>query len=303
MSRSKLSVLIVFLSSFVLTVAWSQKPVVKIHSLLAQKDYVDNGAKGILLSGICDFSENKQLYPSDSLIRHAFSDIPFYLTITPKVDTSTIKPALGYNAVFKEDKISDKLKIKPSISEMKTGKVSFSWFIPYAAFKLNNGKNSISFDLSLYGKDGFNRVVSAKLTSEKVEFEKPKTRVFELSLDSLQVKQLDVKGQAWDPTLAGYDGPDLDFRIQLGTFTVNKIHKSNNYTLSFPEKPRLFKFVISENDEVAIYLVDEDEIWDDAIANWKFNSTNMKEGVEHTQPKPKANLVYFSFFCKIGPLK
>lgn len=303
MTRSKLSVLIVFFSSLVATVTWSQKPVVKIHSLVAQKDYVDNGAKGILLSGVCDFSENKQLYPNDSLIRHAFSDVPFYLTITPKVDTSIIKPALGYNAVFKEDKISDKLKIKPSISEMKTGKVAFTWYIPYAAFKLNAGKNSVVFELSLYGKDGFNRVVSTKITSDKIDFEKPKTRVFELSLDSLQVKQLDVKGQAWDPTLAGYDGPDLDFRIQLGTFTVNKIHKSNSYSMIFSDKPRLFKFVISENDEIAVNLVDEDEIWDDAIANWKFNSTNMKEGVEHTQLKAKANLVYFSFFCKIGPLK
>lgn len=285
--------------------SFAQKPNVKFTDLLIQKDLVVKGSKGVKISGKCNFSSFKTTYTSDSLMNNAFFGNAFYLTIVPlQKDSSEIKPALGHNAVFADDKVSTKLKIKPTAEEVKSGTVDFSWFVPYASLKLNAADQELIFSLLFYGKDGFNHVVSGKQISEKITFLKPKTRVFEVQLDSLTVNTLDNNGELWDVSFSSkVDKPDLEFTILLGDKELGNIQKGNSSSINFGKKPRIFKFTISENDEVYIYLVDEDDFNDDPIANWKYNTSNMKDDVVYKQEEKKVNLSSFGFSAKAGPMK
>lgn len=285
--------------------SFAQKPKVVFTDLLIQKDLVVKGAKGVKISGKCNFSSFKTNYTSDSLMNKAFYDNAFYLTITPlQKDSSEIKPALGHNAVFSDDKVSTKLKIKPTAEDVKAGKVDFNWFVPYASLKLNAADQELTFSLVFYGKDGFNSVVSGKQKTEKVIFLKPKTRVFEVQLDSLSVNTLDNNGELWDVSFSSkVDKPDLEFTILLGDKELGNIQKGNSSSINFGKKPRIFKFTISENDEVYMYLVDEDDFNDDPIANWKYNTSNMKEDVVYKQEEKKVNLSSFGFSAMAGAIK
>lgn len=290
------------LLQFLAFTAWTQQPKVQIQDIVLQKDAVVKGAKGVQISGNCNFQAFSTVYNNDSLMEIAFDDA-FYLTITPKIDSNEVEPAMGYNLVFPDKKIAVKLKINPATFELLKGKTPFTTFIPYAAFKLDAGSHELSFLFQFYGKDGFNNVVTGRAISPKLAFEKPKTRVFECKIDSLEVKQTDSKGQMWDPSLTSIDKPDLKFSFVLGDFRVNSINKHSSYKIDYTEKPLVFRFLISENDEVYFYLADEDELFDDPIANWKFNNTNMFDNVDYQQKQAKANLKGFSFTCKVGPLK
>lgn len=112
---------------------------------------------------------------------------------------------------------------------------------------------------------------------------------------------MDTHGQSWDYTLSGTNAPDLDFKVTLGDALIGMIHKGNSYFLTFPEKPRVFRFLISENDEVYLTLSDKDEYIDDPIASWRFNSTAMKLNSWYEQTEAKANLEDFHFRCRIVP--
>ena len=89
----------------------------------------------------------------------------------------------------------------------------------------------------------------------------------------------------------------------MGDLEVGNVHKGNAYKISFAGKPRVFRFLISENDEVTIYLSDTDDAFHDPIASWRFNSSNMKEGTVYQQKEAKSNMESFSFQCKIGKVK
>ncbi|MNY23583.1 hypothetical protein D3C86_1572560 [compost metagenome] len=89
----------------------------------------------------------------------------------------------------------------------------------------------------------------------------------------------------------------------MGDLEVGNIHKGNAYFISFAEKPRVFRFLVSENDEVTVYLVDTDDTFHDPIASWRFNTSNMKEGTVYQQKEAKANMESFSFKCKTGKIK
>lgn len=300
--KTHAALLSIFFIHVIVLSTWSQQPKVLIQDIVLQKDAVVKGAKGIQVSGNCNFQAFTAVYNNDSLMEIAFDD-DFYLTVTPKMDTNEIEPAMGYNLVFPDKKVAVKLKVVPATFELLKGKVPFSTFIPYAAFKLDAGTQELSFLFQFYGKDGFNNVVSGRAVSPKLAFEKPKTRVFECKIDSLEVKQTDSKGQMWDPSLTTIDKPDLKFSFVLGDFRVNSINKHSSYKIDYTQKPLVYRFLISENDEVYFYLADEDELFDDPIANWKFNSTNMFDNVDYQQKQAKANLKGFSFTCKVGQLK
>jgi hypothetical protein len=283
---------------------FSQKPEVSFENVLIEKDFVNGGSKGFQVSGKCDIQAFKANYGSDSLMMRAFFNNAFYLTITPQdKDTFPIKPAMGYSVLFAEDKVTTKLKLKPGKTEVRAGKINFTWFVPYAALKLNATSQDINFFFQFYGKDGFNNVVSGKHRTQKINFVKPKTRVCEIQLDSVVVKDHDSKGQVWDANIYMIDKPDLQWSIWLGDKMINSIEKGSSYSINFGLKPRIFKFMISENDEIHVYLVDDDEYLDDPIANWKFNSTNMNDNISYKQEEAKANVTNFSFSCKVGPLK
>jgi hypothetical protein len=68
----------------------------------------------------------------------------------------------------------------------------------------------------------------------------------------------------------------------------------------FSAKPRVFRFLISENDEVTVFLTDMDDVIHDPIASWRFDTSNMKEGTVYEQKEAKANMKAFSFKCKVG---
>nr|WP_294858416.1 hypothetical protein [uncultured Fluviicola sp.] len=270
-----------------------------IQDIQVQTDFVENGVKGIRISVTCNYGVLRKKYDSDSLLAQALNTARFSYSLVIFQDSNQVKQAFGYQSAFgKSDFVELKLKCNPQ-SESEITPI----FIPYAALKLKEGKQSLTISADLTGKDGFNATYRQNTRSSVFTFDKPITKIFECSLDSLVVKPFDNNGQAWDHELFGTDAPDLDFSIKMGDLEVGNIHKGNNYFISFPTKPRVFRFLVSENDEVTIFLTDIDDAFHDPIASWRFNTTNMKEGMVYEQKEAKQNMKSFSFKCKVGKIK
>lgn len=275
-----------------------------ISEVLVQTDYVENGAKGLRISVTCDYNILRKKYKTDSLIDQALNQARFSYAISLFQDSNQIAQAFGYQSAFgKKDFIEIKLRCNPLFSDSKLTTESTILFIPYAALKLKEGKQSLSVSADLIGKDGFNNTYKQNTRSSVFNFNKPLTKIFECALDSLVVKPFNNNGQAWDHELFGTDAPDLDFSIKMGNLEVGNIHKGNNYSITFQTKPRIFRFLVSENDEVTILFTDIDDAFHDPIASWRFNTTNMKEGTVYEQKEAKQNLQSFGFKCKIGKIK
>lgn len=275
-----------------------------ISTIQVQTDFVENGVKGLRISALCDYSVLRKKYPTDSLMDKALEQAKFLVYLSLFQDSSQVKQAFGYQSAFgKGDFLEVKLKCDPQFSDPKSVSVNHFVFIPYAALKLKEGKQNLSVSANLFGKDGFNNAYRQTTRSAIFTFEKPITKIFECSLDSLVVKPFDNNGQAWDHELFGTDAPDLDFTLKMGDLEVGNIHKGNAYFISFSAKPRVFRFLVSENDEVTIFLTDTDDAFHDPIASWRFNTTNMKEGTVYQQKEAKENLTAFSFKCKVGKVK
>jgi hypothetical protein len=273
-----------------------------IQHIQVQQDFVEYGVKGIKLTTKIDLKSFQKKYSTDSLLNTALKTAKFSISLTIWKDSNLVTPAFGY--AFLQGK-NDFIVIKQPIS-LKNVEIDNSdciTFIPYAALKLPEGNQTLHFQADLTGKDGFNTTYKQQFISAPISFIKPLTKLFELSLDSIQVKPFDNKGQAWDHELFGADSPDLDFSIKMGSLEVGNIHKGNSYFISFTSKPRIFRFLVSENDEVMIFLIDTDEVFHDAIASWKFDTSNMKEAVSYQQKEAKANLEGFSFKCKVEKVK
>jgi hypothetical protein len=264
-----------------------------------QTDYVENGVKGLHISTTCDYNILRKKYATDSIFNRALNHSRFSFKLSIFQDTNQVKHAFGYQSAFdKSDFVEVKFRCDPRSTSETT-----NLFIPYASLKLKSGQQSLSISADLNGKDGFNIPYSQNTRSAIFTFDKPITKIFECTLDSLVVKPFDSKGQAWDHELFGTDAPDLDFSIKLADLEVGNIHKGNNYFISFSKKPRLFRFLVSENDEVTIFLTDIDDAFHDPIASWRFDTSNMKEGISYQQKEAKENLKSFSFSCKVGKIK
>lgn len=274
-----------------------------IPDLAVQTDYVENGVKGLRISITCNYETLRKKYPSDSLLNLALLTAKFSVKLSIFQDSNQVKPAFGYQKAFgKGDFIEFKQSCNPTFSGSKALPVINVFFIPYAALKLKEGKQNLYAAADLYGKDGFNATYKQNKQSEVFTFNKPLTKIFECALDSLVVKSFDQNGQAWDHELFGTDAPDLDFSIKMGDLEVGNIHKGNNYSISFPEKPRIFRFLVSENDEVTIFFTDTNDAFHDPIASWRFDTSNIKEGIIYEQKEAKQNMKAFSFKCKLGKI-
>lgn len=294
----RMNLLILLLAVISSNPLFSQKDNI-IRDIQVQTDFVENGAKGIRISVSCDYSVLRKKYDSDSLLNKALNTARFSYTLAILQDSNQVKQAFGYQTAFgKSDFVELKLRCNPQFGSEVT-----PLFIPYAALKLKEGKQSLSVSADLTGKDGFNATYKQNTRSAIFTFDKPITKIFECSLDSVVVKPFDNNGQAWDHELFGTDAPDLDFSIKMGDLGVGNIHKGNNYFIAFPAKPRVFRFLVSENDEVTIFLTDIDDAFHDPIASWRFNTTNMKEGTIYEQKDAKQNMKSFSFKCKVGKIK
>lgn len=293
---------ILLLFSFIFgTKTFSQNNENLIQDVVVQTDFVENGVKGILISINCDYNILRKKYETDSLLNHALRQARFSYNLTLFQDSIPIKSAFGYQSAFEKNEILElKFKCDPTWFDSKPIISENKVFIPYAAIKLKEGKQQkISVSIDLYGKDGFNNTYKQNTRSTLFSFDKPFTKIFECALDSLVVKPFNKEGQAWDHELFGTDAPDLDFSIKMGDLEVGNIHKGNAYFITFRDKPRVFRFLISENDEITIYLVDTDNAFHDPIASWRFNTSNMKENIVYQQKEAKSNLESFSFKCKI----
>lgn len=274
-----------------------------IPEISIQTDYVENGVKGFRIVTTCDYNVLRKKYTTDSLLERALTNSKFAFKLGIFQDTAQIKSAFGYQKAFgKSDFIEIRQTCNPTYFESKPALVSNTVFIPYAALKLKEGKQTLTVSVDLNGKDGFNTTYKQNTKSTAFTFNKPPSKIFECSLDSLIVKPFDNNGQAWDHELFGTDAPDLDFSIKMGDLEVGNIHKGNSYSISFPEKPRVFRFLVSENDEVTIYFTDTDDAFHDPIASWRFDTSNMKEGVVYEQKEAKQNMQAFSFKCKVGKI-
>ncbi|TSJ47596.1 hypothetical protein [Fluviicola chungangensis] len=301
MNPIKFLILLIVTSSKTLLFAQNKENI--ISEITIQTDYVENGVKGFRVAATCDYNVLRTKYPTDSLLARALTNARFSLKLSVYQDSNLVKPAFGYQKAFgRSEWIEFKLPCNPLYSDSKPAPVNNTVFIPYAALKLKEGKQNLFVSADLSGKDGFNTTHKQHTQSSIFTFYKPPSKIFECSLDSLIVKSFDTNGQAWDHELFGTDAPDLDFSIKMGDLEVGNIHKGNSYRISFPEKPRVFRFLVSENDEVTIFLTDTDDAFHDPIASWRFDTSNMKDGVVYEQKEAKANLSSFSFKCKIGKI-
>lgn len=274
-----------------------------IPEISIQPDYVENGVKGFRIITTCDYNVLRKKYTTDSLLERALTNSKFAFKLSIFQDTSQVKPAFGYQRAFgKSEVIEIRQTCNPDYSESKPTLVSNTVFVPYAALKLKEGKQTLTVSADLSGKDGFNTTYKQNTRSAAFTFVKPLTKIFECTLDSLVVNTLDNNGQGWDHELFGTDAPDLDFSLKMGDLEVGNIHKGNSYSISFPEKPRIFRFLVSENDEVTVFFTDTDDAFHDPIASWRFNTSNMKEGVVYEQKETKQNMKAFSFKCKVGKI-
>lgn len=274
-----------------------------IPEISVQTDYVENGVKGFRITTTCDYNVLRKKYVTDSLLERALIHSKFAFKLGIFQDTTQIKPAFGYQRAFdKSDFIEIRQTCNPVYSDSKPDLISNTVFIPYASLKLKEGKQTLFVSADLSGKDGFNTTYKQNTRSAAFTFIKPPTKIFECTLDSLIVKTLDNNGQAWDHELFGTDAPDLDFSLNMGDLEVGNIHKGNSYTILFPEKPRIFRFLVSENDEITIFLTDTDDAFHDPIASWRFDTSNMKDGIVYEQKDSKQNMKAFSFKCKVGKI-
>lgn len=305
MKRINTLYLLLLLSFAFIAPTFGQKPEHIVRDIRVQTDYVENGVKGIRISATCDYSILKKKYATDSLLLIALRQGKFLMRLNLYQDSTSVKPAFGYQSAFskKRDVIEWSHRCNPEVSDSKPKESVYTFFIPYAAMKLTEGKQDLVVSADLNGKDGFNNTYKQTTHSAVFSFNKPLTKLFECTLDSLVVKPFNKEGQAWDHELFGTDAPDLDFSLKMGDLEVGNVHKGNAYFISFAEKPRVFRFLISENDEVTIYLSDTDDAFNDPIASWRFNSSNMKEGTVYEQKESKANMESFSFKCKVGKVK
>jgi hypothetical protein len=296
--------LILFLTAFISSSkAFAQNTENIIPEISIQTDHVENGVKGFRITTNCDYNVLRKKYATDSLLERALINSKFAFKLSIFQDTVQIKPAFGYQRAFdKSDYIEIRRTCNPAYSDSKRAIISNTVFIPYAALKLKEGKQTLFVSADLSGKDGFNTTYKQNTQSATFTFIKPSTKIFECTLDSLVVKTLDNNGQAWDHELFGTDAPDLDFSLKMGDLEVGNIHKGNSYSILFTEKPRIFRFLVSENDEVTIFLTDTDDAFHDPIASWRFDTSNMKEGVVYEQKDAKQNMQAFSFKCKVGKI-
>lgn len=297
--------LVVFgFNQFLAFSVFAQTPSVLFESVVIETDAMNMGSKGLNISGKCDLQDYRKTYPSDSLMVKAFWSNAFYLSISVlNQDSIAVKPAMGFAAAFPEDKICTKIKFNPNKLETLSGRLKFSWFVPYAALKLDPANQEVTYSLSFSGKDGFNKEVSGKYSFTKVTFVKPRTRVCEVQLDSVRVNKFDVKGRVWDANIYAIDKPDLEWSISIGEKKVFNVRKENSYAMDYRLSPKVFKFLISEGDEVHVILVDIDEFLHDPVAYWSFNCTTIIENKIYKENQIGANVAALSFSYKAGPLK
>ncbi len=271
-----------------------------ILNITTHVDHVDGGAKGILINYQLNIGCIKSKYPNDSLRAIAVNFINFKSKITAWNDEKQLKAGYGFQTLTNENGFFEMNKsTSPDDAETKIGIIKCKIFIPYSTLKLETEKQQLKWKLEISTKDGKNIGYSQQKEVITEAFTPPATSLFSVKLDSLIVNFFDSRGQAWDRSMFGSDAPDLDFSIYIGGVQVGNIYKGNSYTIVFSEKPRLFKFAISENDEINSHITDVDNIFHDQIASWKFDSTNMKKGIDYFQTESKTNLKSFSFSCRV----
>lgn len=285
---------------FFFTIGFSQEEISMLKITSVKQDVVYKGAIGIQIECKYDYGFLKSKYPTDSLLSKSTRGAEFKLFTTVFSNKELVQPAYGYTSIKRTDgnmEMASNLSTPMGTTNLDNNSTII--FIPYASLKLPSEQNEIYVHLRIQGKDSFGVKYQQKIKTETITFKKPPLRTFEFSLDSMTVNYIDYKGQAWDYSFSRGDAPDLDFNLFVGGTEVGNIHKGNSYSLNFAEKPRIFSFYVSANDEVWLYLVDEDTFFNDEIASWRFVTSSMKSGISYEQPEKKANLTSFQFSFKL----
>lgn len=282
--------------------SYEQEPQIQFKSVKIEKDYVQYGAIGIRFSGRFDMLEFRKKYPSDSLMSRAFLKKTFTFSIKPHMNGASILSNKGYDRLFSKKEVVYQIPYTFSQKDVDSLEFEFSQFLPYAAMNLNSGEQHIGCTIMFSGKDGFNHAVIGRFELETLTFQKPKTRLFEIVLDSLEINPVNEKGKRWDPSITNRDLADMEFSLSCGGIRVLEIYKENSNHIRYRKNPLIFALTISENDEIHISLVDRDLFFHDAIAYWKLDSMEMPPDEKFEFSDGKVNMVAYHFSCKAGPL-
>ena len=294
----KIVLLIFCIVFFKVNLLAQDKPeIIKSISLIA--DHVEKGVRGINVTVSYNFQFLDSIYPADSILKDAVFASSFKIYLEIFENGKNVSADMGHNSVTKENghfyMRSGIILMQDEVSKDMKADI----FIPYASLKLTPEKHRIKLKAWISGKDGLSKSHKSAAQLKELEFTKPATKIFEVAIDSLVVNYFDTRGQAWDRSLFGSDSPDLDFNVYVASVNVGNIYKEDSYFVSSPSRPWIFRFVISENDEVILSLQDRDNIFHDDIASWKFISSNMRPGISYEQNQAKNNMRSFSFRCKV----
>lgn len=294
----KIVLLIFCIVCFQVNLLAQDKPEI-IKSISLSADHVEKGVRGINVTVSYNFQFLDSIYPADSILKDAVFASSFKIYLEIFENGKNVSAEMGHNSVTKENghfyMRSGIILMQDEVSKDMKANI----FIPYASLKLAPEKHTIKLKAWISGKDGLSKSHKSAAQLEELEFTKPATKIFEVAIDSLVVNYFDTRGQAWDRSLFGSDSPDLDFNVYVASVNVGNIYQEDRYFVSSPSTPWIFRFVISENDEVILSLQDRDNIFHDDIASWKFISGNMRPGINYEQNQAKNNMRSFSFRCKV----
>lgn len=283
---------ITILLQFQNVIAQDSSPI--ISKMVVSEDEEVNGVKGILVSFVYRFPDFK----TDSADWELEDKSEFKISTRIYSGPDLLQAHDCWSAV------TDTKGIFVLTSNFNSVLISLNYkkqileqFIPYAALKLNQGKNTIMIESTFEGRDIQLKKYKQVLIKEKIKVDKPAIHTFTLTLDSLEANKLNSKGQGWDYSLFASSAPDVEVRIMMGKTIICQEKADNSYLFIPSKSSKNITFTISEGDEVAINILDIDPIGTEKIASYRLSTYDKVLGMRYYINTPKENLkfCFFSF--------
>lgn len=292
----KLSILFSLLSICVTLELVASDHLQIINHAEIRTDVLYDGVKGLTVTYTYNFTSLEALNPNDTVLNNA--SFAVYLVLFE--NGNPVKPAFGFQNI---ENINGQAEFISAFSLTETDATTAdkkkTIFIPYAALQQNEGRHTLSIKIKLSGTDGAGITHQQEYLTDSISFDKPKTNTFTMNIDYIEVKPLNVSGQAWDYGFFKTDAPDVGVNILVGTTSVWKSNVNDTYMFSVGPNSRNISFTISENDKVAVLVQDIDILFHDFIARWNFVTSDKKKNILYTYNKAKGNIKSCNLSFKI----
>lgn len=269
-----------------------------IQSIDVKTDYTYEGVQGVNVIYKYSFFPIEEKYHKN--IDSILQDADFLLQTKLLIDNKSITIASGYKTIGNtKNELEDEYSFFAREMYRGTSNKKIERFIPYAALNLSEGKHIISAKGLFSGKDKLGAKYAETVQKDNIEINKPKTHVFTLNIDYIEVNETNAKGNAWDIALFRPDAPDVDANVLIGNTSVWENHVNDTYMFAMGPKSKNISFVISDKDRVTILVQDLDVFFHDFIAKWIFETKDKKAGELNTYEKAGGNIKSCSLSYKV----